>query len=266
MPISYLELSYGQVALAALLILVNGALSVLLRLDLHRRLLVASVRTVTQLLLIGFVLQWVFALRRWYVVVGLALLMVGIAGVSAVQRTERRFPGIWLDSLLSMWASSWLVAGVALVGIVRVEPWFHPQYAIPLLGMILGNTLTGISLGLGRLGDELVVRRGEVELLLTLGATRWEAARRPIRVALTTGLTPILNSMMVVGIVSLPGMMTGQLLAGVDPTQAVKYQVVIMFLLAAGTGLGTVAIVLLTYRRLFSPRHQFRHTLLEDAP
>ena len=72
--------------------------------------------------------------------------------------------------------------------------------------------------------------------------------------------------MMVVGIVSLPGMMTGQLLAGVDPTQAVKYQVVIMFLLAAGTGLGTVAIVLLTYRRLFSPRHQFRHTLLEDAP
>jgi putative ABC transport system permease protein len=258
----YQELSYWQVAAAASLIVVNGVISILLGLDLHRRLLLASVRTVSQLLLVGLVLQWVFSRSSWYVVIGLMIFMVIVAGVSAVQRTERRFPGMWADSILSMWASSWMVAAVALFLVVDVEPWFTPQYAIPLLGMILGNTLTGISLGLDRFSNELVERRNEVEGLLALGATRWEAARGSVRTAVRTGMIPILNSMMVVGIVSLPGMMTGQLLAGVDPIQAVRYQVVIMFFIASATGLGTVGVVLLAYRRLFNARHQFRHGLL----
>lgn len=255
--VSYLSLTYGQVALAALLILLNGGISVALRLDLERRLLVAAARTVVQLLLVGLVLQWVFALSHWYLVLALALAMALIAGVAAVRRTERRFPGIWLDSLLAMWLSSWAVTGIALAAIVPVRPWYEPQVAIPLLGMILGNTLNGISLGLDRLGEELTGRRGEVESLLALGATRWEAARGPVAKAVRTGMVPIVNSMMVVGLVSLPGMMTGQLLAGVAPVEAVKYQVVIMFLIAAGTALGTVTVVMLGYRRLFNRRHQF---------
>jgi putative ABC transport system permease protein len=253
----YLELSNVQVGLATLLILVNGAVSLALRLGLHRKLAVAALRTIVQLLLIGLVLQWVFSLSSWYVVLGLMLMMVLAAGRAAVQRTGRRYPGMWLDSTVSIWASSWLITGVALFGIIEVDPWFSPQYAIPLLGMILGNTLTGISLGLDRLGQELVTRRGEVEGLLALGATRWEAARAPVRDAIQTGMVPILNSMMVVGIVSLPGMMTGQLLAGVAPAEAVKYQVVIMFLIASATALGTVGVVLLGYRRLFNSRQQF---------
>jgi len=265
MSTSYLELSYFQVALAALLILINGAISVALRLGLHKKLALAAVRTVVQLLLIGLVLQGIFSLSKWYLVLALMLFMVVMAGYSAVRRTGRRYPGIWIDSMLSIWASSWLITGIALFGIVQVKPWFSPQYAIPLLGMILGNTLTGISLGLDRLGQELVSRRNEVDGLLALGATRWEAAQRPVGSAVQTGMIPILNSMMVVGIVSLPGMMTGQLLAGVAPEQAVKYQVVIMFLIASATALGTVSVVLLGYRRLFSPRHQFLHDLMTDV-
>ena len=264
MSATYLELSYFQVGLAALLILINGAISVALRLGLHRKLALAAVRTVVQLLLVGLVLHWVFALRAWYAVLTLMLVMAVIAGISAVRRTGRRYPGIWLDSIVSICASSWLITGIALLGIVRVEPWFSPQYAIPLLGMILGNTLTGISLGLDRLGQELVGRRNEIEGLLALGATRWEAARGSIRAAVQTGMIPILNSMMVVGIVSLPGMMTGQLLAGVSPNQAVKYQVVIMFLIASATALGTVGVVLLGYHRLFNKRHQFRFEALRE--
>jgi putative ABC transport system permease protein len=266
MGAEYLELSYDRVAIAALLILINAGLSLLLRLDLHRQIFVAATRTVVQLLLVGLVLDQVFALRRWYLVVALMLAMVAVAGVAAVQRTERRFAGIWIDALLSIWLSSWLVTGIALVAIVEIEPWYTPQYAIPLLGMILGNTLNGIALGLGRLGEQLVAGRNEVEGLLALGATRWEAAREPIRGAVRTGILPILNSMMVVGIVSLPGMMTGQLLAGVEPVEAVKYQVVIMFLIAAGTALGTVSVVLLAYRRLFNKRHQFLYQHLAARP
>ncbi len=262
MSAGYLELSYWQVGAAALLILVNGAISVVLRLGIERRLLVAAARTMVQLLLVGLVLQWVFSVSRWYLVVGLMLVMALVAGVAGVRRTGRRYPGIWMNAIVSVWASSWVITAAALFGIVDVEPWYRPQYAIPLLGMILGNTLNGISLGLDRLGEELSGGRAEVEGLLALGATRWEAARRPVRRAVRTGMIPIVNSMMVVGIVSLPGMMTGQLLAGVSPVQAVKYQVVIMFLIASATALGTVSVVLLAYRRLFSQRHQFLAHLL----
>jgi putative ABC transport system permease protein len=261
---SYLELSYLQVGLASLLILINGGISALLGLGLGRRLLLAAACTVVQLLLIGLVLEWIFRLNRWYAVLGIVLVMTLVAGVAAVQRTHLRYPGIWWSSIVSVWASSWLMAATALFALVRVRPWYSPHYAIPLVGMILGNTLNGIALGLDRLGSELNARRGEVEGLLALGATRWEAARGPVRQAIRTGMIPIINAMMVVGIVSLPGMMTGQLLAGVDPIQAVKYQIVIMFLISSGTALGTVGVVLLSYRRLFNANHQFLHRLIAE--
>jgi putative ABC transport system permease protein len=259
----YIELSYFQVAMAALLILINGAISVLLKLELERRLLLAAACTVVQLLLIGLVLEWVFRMDRWYIVLAMMTIMTVIAGVAGTQRTKVRYPGIRLRSIAATWASSWLVAALALGVIVRVRPWYTPQYAIPLLGMILGNTLNGVSLGLDRLGGELSGKRDQVEALLALGASRWEAARGPIRQAVKTGLIPTINAMMVVGIVSLPGMMTGQLLAGTSPVEAVKYQVVIMFLIASGTALGTVSVVLLSYRRLFNEDHQFLDSLLD---
>lgn len=259
----YVDLSYLHVGLAAGLILVSGLVSVALGLNLGRSLLLASVRTILQLLLIGLVLESVFAMKQWYAVVGLLLLMTIIAGVAAVGRTERRYPGIYLDSIVAVWSSSWIVVAYGLLAIMdEVEPWYQPQYAIPLTGMILGNSLNGISLGLNRLGDQLATQRDRVEAMLTLGATRWEAARGSVRLAVKTGMTPIINSMMIVGIVSLPGMMTGQLLAGVSPLQAVRYQIVIMFLIAAATSLGTVCVVLLSYRRLFNADHQFSHELI----
>jgi putative ABC transport system permease protein len=262
MPPEYINLTLWDVSIAAALIVVSGAISVGLRLGLERRLLLAAVRTVVQLLLIGLVLLWIFAPGRpWYFVVGLATVMTLIAGGAAVRRTERRYRGVWLDSVISMWASSWLVAAVALFGAIRVQQhggaWFPPQYVIPLLGMILGNTLNGISLGFDRLGEELDGKRDQVETALALGATRWEAARGAIQTAVRTGMIPTINSMMVVGLVSLPGMMTGQLLGGMNAMQAVMYQIVIMFVIAAGTALGTVCIVLLSYRRLFTAEHQF---------
>ena len=263
MSAEYIELSNVEVALAALLIVINGAISLGLRLGLERLLIVAAARTVVQLTLIGFVLEWVFAVDRWYVVVGLIILMTAIAAVAAVRRTDRIYRGVYFNSIVSIACSTWIISIFALMTVMRrADPWYLPQYAVPLAGMILGNTLNGISLGLNRLGEELTSHRDRVETLLALGATRWEAAREPIRQAVRTGMIPIIKSMMVVGLVSLPGMMTGQLMAGVDPLHAVKYQIVIMFLIAAGTALGTVSVVLLSFRRLFNVRHQFCYRLL----
>jgi len=256
------QLDFWQLGVAASLILVNAVISLALRLGLERRLLVAAIRTVVQLLLIGLVLDWIFENQPWFVVLGLMLVMTVIAGGAAVRRTGHQYPGIWFDSFLSMWCSSWLIVAVALLAIVQPETWYMPQYSIPILGMILGNTLNGISLGLDRLGEELDSKRDRVETLLALGARRWEAAREPIQQAVRTGMIPVINSMMVVGLVSLPGMMTGQILAGAEPLQAVMYQIVIMFLIAAGTSTGASAAVLLGYSRLFNHDHQFLATRL----
>ncbi|MDR3099501.1 MAG: iron export ABC transporter permease subunit FetB [Paraburkholderia sp.] len=251
------DLGIGDVAIAALLVFVNGAVSVLLKLDLERKLAWAAVRTVVQLLAIGYVLGWVFAFNRWYAVLPLMALMTLIAGIAGSQRGARTYMGQRVDSVVSIWISAWLVAAVGLFVVIRIRPWYEPQYAIPILGMILGNTLTGVSLGVERMMQELTARRDRVESALALGATRWEAAQASAREAVRAGMIPTLNQMAVVGVVSLPGMMTGQVLAGQSPLQAVRYQIVIMFLIAASSALGTVAAVVLAWRRLFSAEHCF---------
>jgi putative ABC transport system permease protein len=261
----YVPIGAWQLLLASLLIVVNLVLSLGLRLGLARTLLIASVRMTAQLLLIGLVLEWVFALDEPLPILAIALLMSALAGISAVQRTERRFAGVYWDSLVSVLAAAFLVTGFALVGIVRVRPWYDAQYLIPLLGMVLGNVLNGISLALDRFTEGVAQRRAQVDLLLALGATRWEAAHALIVDALRVGMIPTINAMMVMGIVSLPGMMTGQMLAGAAPADAVRYQIVIMFMIAAATALGAFGVVMLAFARLFDARHRLRAERLHDG-
>lgn len=253
---NYIPINNGQLALAASLILVNMGLSFALQLGLAKSLGIAAMRMVVQLLLVGYVLSWVFALENPWVVFFVALMMSAIAGHASVNRTRRRFPAIYWHSLLSILASSAFVTSLLVEGIIQIDPWYNPQYVIPLLGMVLGNTLTGTSLALDRFMEDLVRQRSQIESLLALGATRWEAAGDTVREALRTGMIPTINSMMVVGLVSLPGMMTGQILGGVAPTDAVRYQLVIYFTIAAGTALACMSIIMLAFRVLFSPDHQ----------
>lgn len=255
---AYIDLSWWQVAIAASLILINAAVSISLRLDLGKRFLVASVRLTLQLILVGYVLQWIFTVNQPAAVLAIVALMTTIAGLSAIGRIDLRYPGIYLTSLISVWASSWIVAAMAVLWIVQPDPWWRPQYLIPLLGMILGNALTGISLGLDRFLSELHRGRAVIDGALCLGASRWEAVRPTAQMAMRTGMIPIMNAMSVAGIVSLPGMMTGQLLSGVDPMSAVRYQIVIMFLIAATVALGILLSILISYHRLTSDQHAIR--------
>jgi len=245
----FIELGPLQLVLATVLIVAAGAVSMALRLGVERRLGVAALRTVIQLGLLGLVLEKIFALRNPVLVVGLLLLMTVFAAREAVTRASRHYRGILIDAWLTMAATCMVVGGMVTQVVVGVEPWYEPQYVIPLLGMILGNSLTGISLCLDRFMDHLVVRSAEVELRIAFGATRREALEAPLRDAVRTGMIPIINSMAAAGIVSLPGMMTGQILAGSPPLQAVAYQIVVMFMIAAAVALGAMLVVLLAGRR-----------------
>ena len=259
-----LQLSGFDVGIAAFFVLVAGSVSFALRLGLERRLAIASARTVAQLLLVGFVLRWVFGVQSAVTVGAMGIVMVVFASRAAVLRPKRTFRGAAFRSFGSLVLSSSVTTVVVTAVIVRVEPWYAPQYVIPLLGMVLGNGLTGLSLCLDHLLESFSERRWEIEMELALGATRWEAARDPVADAVRRGMIPIINSMMVVGIVSLPGMMTGQILQGADPLNAVKYQIVVMFMIAGGTAMSSIMMALLVFRRMFSAKHQLRSDLIRE--
>jgi putative ABC transport system permease protein len=243
-----IELGPLQLGIATLLIVAAGVVSLTLRLGVEKRLGVATLRTVIQLGLLGLILERVFAIRNPWLVVGLLVLMTVFAAREAVSRASRRYRGILADAWLTMAATCFLVGGIVTQFVVGVEPWYDPQYVIPLLGMILGNSLTGISLCLDRFMDHLETRSAEVELRIAFGATRREALAAPLKDAVRTGMIPIINSMAAAGIVSLPGMMTGQILAGSPPMQAVAYQIVVMFMIAAAVALGAMLVVVLAGR------------------
>ena len=257
---TYIHLDYSDLALAALLVVLNGGLSVALELGVERRLAVAALRMMVQLTLVGLVLSTLFALVSplW---TGLAaLVMILFAGHEILSRQDRRLTGWWAYGLGTgaMLIASVLVTLFALTTQLSPTPWYDPRYAIPLLGMVLGNTMTGISLGLQTLTTALVRERAAVEARLALGATRREALLGPVRLALRSAFMPIINTMAATGVVSLPGMMTGQILSGVEPVEAVKYQILILFLISGGTGLGSMAAVLGCAHRLTDHRHRLR--------
>ena len=265
---SYIALDYGDMALAASLLLIQAGLSIALALNLFRHIVVAAVRMVVQLTLVGLVLEFLFrAVSPWWTALA-ALVMIAFAGREAVARQSRKLAGLWGYGIgaSAMLVAASLVTVLALTTAVRPEPWYDPRYAIPLLGMVLGNTLTGVALGLNTLTVTARRERVAIEAQLVLGAGIWTALRPTLREATRSGLIPIINAMAATGLVSLPGMMTGQILAGASPEDAIKYQLLVMFLIAGGTGLGTFASVYAGARRLTDPRHRLRLDRLAPPP
>ena len=255
-----LELSPFDLSIAALLVVALAWVSHRLRLGVGRRLLVSAFRTALQLMLIGLVLKTLFASSAPGWVALMALIMLLGAGREVRARQKYRLQGMWSFGigLSSIFISSFAVAVLALLVIVGPTPWYAPRYAIPLLGMLLGNTMNGLSLSLNHLTQNVRVQRTTIEARLALGQTRDEAITDIRRESIRTGLIPIINAMAAAGLVSLPGMMTGQILAGNPPADAVKYQILIMFLIAGGTGFGTLTAVWLSSHRLFDDRHRLR--------
>ena len=255
-----IELSYLDLSLAAVLVLLLALLTRKFYPGIAGQLLIAAARTAIQLTLIGLVLKALFASVNLFWITLLSMVMLLIAGREVMARQHRRFAGRWGYGIgfASMFISSFSVTLFALLIIVRNEPWYQPQYAIPLLGMLLGNTMNGIAIALDRLTQMAWDQRHVIEARLMLGQSMQQSIEDIKKQVFRSGLIPVINAMAAAGIVSLPGMMTGQILAGAPPVEAVKYQILIMFLIAAGAGFGTLAAVHLGVHRLFDERQRLR--------
>ncbi|EHJ04558.1 MULTISPECIES: ABC transporter permease [Marinobacter] len=255
-----IDLAWWKLGLAALLVLALAGTGYLARLGITRNLLIAALRTVIQLALIGLVLEALFASSGFQWIALMALVMLLVAGREVVARQGRRLQGWWAFGIGtgSMFVSSFSVTVLALSVVIGPDPWYTPQYAIPLLGMMLGNTMTGVSLALDRLNESVWRQRAVIENRLMLGQT-WKQALEDIRRdAMRSGMMPSINAMAAAGIVSLPGMMTGQILAGSPPAVAVKYQILVMLIITVGTGFGALMAVSWGGRRLFDDRERLR--------
>ncbi len=255
-------LAPADLLVAAALVVAAGSISIAFGLGMHKRLGVAAARTVVQLLAVGYTLAYIFDADTPWLVVGVLLLMTVAAARASVRRSSRTFPGVYMQSFGTLLVTGTLTTAVVTQVVIGVQPWYRPQYLIPLMGMVFGNSLTGISLCLDHLLEELDERRHRIEAALALGATGWEASRDCLREAVRRSMIPIINAMSVAGLVSLPGMMTGQILAGADPKVAVAYQIVVMFMIAAATSIGGMLTALLVQRRLFNDRHQLLSHLI----
>lgn len=254
------ELGYGDLAIAATLVLANALLSLVLSLGLTRRILISGLRCAVQLSLVGVVLRAVFASGSPWVVLAVAVVMFSVAAQEAVARQEARLGWGWAYGIGggTMTLTTGAVVVMALTTQLRPDPWYDPRYVVPLLGIVLGAVMTGVSLGLNVLTTQVGRDRAAIEARLALGADRFVALRPFIARSLRSALIPSINTMASAGIVALPGMMTGQILAGMDPGQAVNYQIFILFLLFGATGLATAGAVYLAAWRLTDSRHRLR--------
>lgn len=251
-----IELDLIDLALASGLIGISIALSLWQRLALEGQLAFAAARSILQLMVVGYLLDFIFSLNNpWGVLLVLAI-MLSIASIVARNRISKKIEGLLPIVLLSIFASSALVVSYLIVLIIQPPTWYQPQYLIPLAGMILGNAMNGASLAGERLVDRINNSRLEIETHLSLGATGKQAIASYRREAIRAGLIPTLNQMLVVGVVSLPGMFTGQVLSGANPLNAASYQILILFAIASANLIVTLLVTEGIYRKFFNRNYQ----------
>jgi putative ABC transport system permease protein len=225
-------------------------------LRLEGQLLFAAGRSLLQLMVVGYILAFVFDLKNPVLVLSILLAMLTIAARVSGNRIGKKIKGIFPTVWLSLFVSSALTLSYTIALIIQPNTWYEPQYLIPLLGMVLGNAMNAASVAGERLVNAIDRNHLEVETHLCLGATPKQAIETYRIEAIRAGLIPTLNQMTVVGLVSLPGMFTGQVLAGVDPLDAAAYQILILFAIALANTIATVLVTEGVYRQFFNANSQ----------
>ncbi len=249
MSIESLLLAYGLIAIALFISWHN-------KLTLEKEVVYGSIRATVQLILMGFLLEMILTIDNYVYLALILLAMTAIAATISGKRGHKiphafgiAFTGILIGSVITF-------AVLAGAGVIGPEA----KYIIPLGGMIIGNSMNASSLSLNRLIGELGHQRKRIETLLALGANAQQASEWAVRQSVRSALIPVIDSMKVIGLVHLPGIMTGFIIAGGSPLEAVKYQLAIVFMIAGTASLTCMIVTLLAARRCFSSELQLLDT------
>lgn len=226
------------------------------RIGLELNLAIATGRTFLQLAVLGYVLEFIFALDNPWAVLAILAVMLTISAIVARNRITQKIP----QMLPLVWGSIFVSTTLTLIYtnmlIIQPDRWFEPQYVIPLAGIVLGNAMNAAALAGERLVSIINASQLEIETHLSLGATPQQAVVQYRKDAVRSGLIPTLNQMMIIAMVTLPGIITGQLLSGVNAREAASYQILIMFMIAFANLLTTLLVTRGICRQFFNSTAQ----------
>ncbi|MBD3285279.1 iron export ABC transporter permease subunit FetB [candidate division WOR-3 bacterium] len=255
------QISVLSLGISLVFVVVSLIISFGLRLKMWKEILVATIRTILQLLLAGFVLAFVFRWNIWYVTLILLVVMIVIASFESIRRQKHKSAGLFFIVGFGLLASAAFSLVIVIAFVLNIKPWYEPQYLISMGGLVIGNSMTAAALVLNRMWGDMKLRQKEVESLLALGASPYQAAGASIRESVKMALIPTINAMMVVGIVKLPGIMTGQIMAGQPPASAIRYQIVVMFLILGAATITAAITALFGYKFYFTPAQQLKKNM-----
>ena len=249
-----IDVSLAEVAASLALVAVAIAVSLWRRAELEGDIAVAVLRSAIQLVAIGYVIQAIFDEDSLALVTGLIVVMV-LFGAFTARGRARRVPHAFWPLLVALAAAAVVTLGlVVALGVFAPEP----RYLVPVGGMVVGNSMTAAAVALNRLGDEMSDRARVIEATLALGATATQAARPSLRRSLRSGTIALVDSTKTTGLIFFPGTMVGMLLAGADPVDAVRLQLVLLWVLLGSVALSALIATTLAYRNFFTPAHQLR--------
>ncbi|MGX8699882.1 MULTISPECIES: ABC transporter permease [unclassified Caproiciproducens] len=246
------NISDASLLMASSLVLVSLLFSYFQKLRLEKETLISVIRAVIQLFAVGYVLQFIFRLRNPAVTTLIVLFMIFNAAFNAAKRGKGIKNGILISFLSILVGAGATLSVLVLSGAVRYEA----NQIIPISGMIISNAMVAIGLCYRQLTGDFKSRRNEVEIKLSLGADLLPASMDILRDSIRTGMVPTIDSTKTLGIVSLPGMMTGLILAGISPLMAIRYQIMVTFMLLSTTAISSFMACFLSYRTFFNERKQ----------
>lgn len=248
-------MTYLTLSITLIFVLIPLLLSKTLRLHLEKDMIIATVRSIIQLLAVGYVLQFVFDSEKLIYILLMVLLMI-VAATQNVRRKGQSIKGITWKIVVTLVVIEVLTQSI-LLGLGIVPP--TAQYIISISGMIIGNSMVLSILFLNRFTDEINNHQDQTELILSLGGTPKQAIHKQLLNAIKASMIPTIESQKTMGLVQLPGMMSGQIIAGADPVQAVQFQLLILFLLLTTATVTSILLGFLSYPTLFNERMQFVH-------
>jgi len=253
-----IDLSLWDLVTVYSLLLMSIGLAHILRAGQGRDIFWSGLRMFVQLMVVGYLLHLVFALESALPVLLILMVMTGFAVQTIGARVETKMPNFYrvVGAAILFGCGGMTFFFCTLV--VGLEPWYDPRYLIPLAGMVIGNSMTGASLAAERLAAEFRERHEEIETALCLGSSVKLAAEPSVSSAFRAALIPSVNAMAAMGLVFLPGMMTGQILSGTEPLIAVKYQIAIMCVITGSVALTTFMILRFGYRSYFTSYQSLR--------
>lgn len=248
-------ISINSLVMSSVLVALALIFSYSQKLKLEKEIIIGALRAVIQLSIVGFVLEYIFGLDHPLAIIAMVLLMILNAAYNAAKRGEKVRHAFRISYLAIFTAALITLSVLVLTGAIN----FKAQQIIPVSGMIIGNAMVAIGLVYRQLANDFKHKRKEIETKLSLGAEVKEASLDIIRYAVKTGMQPTVDSAKTVGIVSLPGMMTGLIMAGTAPINAIKYQIMVSFMLMATTAIASFTAAFSAYRGFFNERKQLKH-------